>query len=29
VLHADERTGRAAGALSYVHVTCTQYLTLP
>jgi transposase len=28
VLHADETTGRAAGALSYVHVACTQYLTL-
>ena len=28
VLHADETTGRAAGSLSYVHVACTQYLTL-
>jgi len=28
VLHADETTGRAAGALSYVHVACTQYLTM-
>jgi transposase len=28
VLHADETTGRAAGALAYVHVTCTEYLTL-
>jgi transposase len=28
VLHADETTGRAAGALSYVHVACTRYLTL-
>jgi transposase len=28
VLHADETTGRAAGALSYVHVACTEYLTL-
>ena len=28
VLHADETTGRAAGALSYVHVACTQYLTV-
>jgi transposase len=28
VLHADETTGRAAGALAYVHVACTQYLTL-
>ena len=27
-LHADETTGRAAGALSYVHVACTEYLTL-
>ncbi|QIZ37139.1 hypothetical protein FDZ84_24025 [Saccharopolyspora sp. ASAGF58] len=23
VLHADETTGRAAGALSYMHVACT------
>jgi transposase len=28
VLHADETTGRAAGSLSYVHVACTEYLTL-
>jgi transposase len=28
VLHADETPGRAASALSYVHVACTQYLTL-
>jgi transposase len=28
MLHADETTGRAAGALSYVHVACTEYLTL-
>ena len=28
VLHADETTGRVAGALSYVHVACTEYLTL-
>ncbi|HEY6424573.1 MAG TPA: IS66 family transposase [Pseudonocardiaceae bacterium] len=28
VLHADETTGRAGGALSYVHVACTSYLTL-
>jgi transposase len=28
VLHADETPGRAAGGLSYVHVACTQYLTL-
>ena len=28
VLHADETTGRAAAALSYVHVACTSYLTL-
>jgi len=28
VLHADEATGRAAGALSYVHVACTECLTL-
>jgi hypothetical protein len=28
VLRADETTGRAAGALSYVHVACTEYLTL-
>jgi transposase len=28
VLHADETTGRADGGLSYVHVACTQYLTL-
>jgi transposase len=28
VLHADETPGRAAGALAYVHVACTGYLTL-
>jgi transposase len=28
VLHADETPGRAGGALSYVHVACTEYLTL-
>ena len=28
VVHADETTGRAAGKLSYVHVACTEYLTL-
>lgn len=28
VLYADETTGRAAGALAYVHVACTEYLTL-
>jgi transposase len=28
LLHADETTGRAAGGLSYVHVACTEYLTL-
>jgi transposase len=28
VLHADETTGRAGSALSYVHVACTEYLTL-
>jgi transposase len=28
VLHADETCGRAAGSLSYVHVACTEYLTL-
>jgi transposase len=28
VVHADETTGRAAGTLSYVHVACTEYLTL-
>jgi transposase len=28
VLHADETTGRAAGTLAYVHVACTEYLTL-
>jgi transposase len=28
VLHADETPGRAAGGLSYVHVACTEYLTL-
>jgi transposase len=28
VLHVDETPGRAAGSLSYVHVACTEYLTL-
>ncbi|MGQ0841425.1 IS66 family transposase [Actinokineospora sp.] len=28
VVHADETTGRVAGKLSYVHVACTEYLTL-
>lgn len=28
LLHADETTGRAAGALAWVHVACTEYLTL-
>jgi transposase len=28
VLHADETCGRTAGSLSYVHVACTEYLTL-
>jgi transposase len=28
LLHADETPARAAGALSYVHVACTDYLTL-
>lgn len=28
VVHADDTTGRAAGKLSYVHVACTEYLTL-
>ena len=28
VLHADETPGRAAGSLTYVHVACTEYLTL-
>lgn len=28
LLHADETPARAAGALSYVHVACTEYLTL-
>jgi transposase len=28
VLDADETTGRAAGSLAYVHVACTEYLTL-
>jgi len=28
VLHADETTGRAATGLVYVHVACTEYLTL-
>jgi transposase len=28
VLHADETPGRAAGSLAYVHVACTDYLTL-
>ena len=28
VLHADETTGRANQALAFVHVACTEYLTL-
>jgi len=28
ILHADETTGRAQNALAYVHVACTEYLTL-
>jgi transposase len=28
VLHADETTRRAGGALAYGHVACTEYLTL-
>jgi hypothetical protein len=28
VLHADETSGRVAGALASVHVACTEYLTL-
>src|SRR5262249_44560499 len=28
VLHVDETPGRANSALSYVHVACTEYLTL-
>jgi transposase len=28
LLHADETPGRAAGGLAYVHVACTEYLTL-
>jgi transposase len=28
VLHADETPGRADGALTYVHVACTEYLTM-
>ncbi|MGH8962487.1 MAG: IS66 family transposase [Jatrophihabitantaceae bacterium] len=28
VLHADETPARAAGSLAYVHVDCTEYLTL-
>jgi transposase len=28
VLHVDETPGRTAGSLSYVHVACTEYLTL-
>lgn len=28
VLHADETPGRAHGSLAYVHVACTEYLTL-
>jgi transposase len=28
VLHADETPGRAAGSLAWVHVACTEYLTL-
>ncbi len=27
VIHADETPGRADGALSYVHVACTEFLT--
>jgi len=28
VLHADETPGRAAGGLTYVHATATEYLTV-
>jgi transposase len=28
LLHVDETPGRAAGSLAYVHVACTEYLTL-
>jgi transposase len=28
VLHADETPGRAAGGLTFVHVACTEYLTV-
>jgi len=28
LLHADETPGRAGGSLAYVHVACTEYLTL-
>jgi transposase len=28
LLHADETPARAGGALSYVHLACTEYLTL-
>jgi transposase len=28
VLHADETPGRADGGLSYVHVACTEFLTV-
>ena len=28
LLHADETPGRASGSLAYVHVACTEYLTL-
>jgi transposase len=28
VLHADETPGRAAGGLTYVHVACTEFLTV-
>ena len=28
LVHADETPGGAAGALSYVHLPCTEYLTL-
>ncbi|MBI1758941.1 MAG: IS66 family transposase [Actinobacteria bacterium] len=28
LLHADETCARAAGAVSYVHVACTEYLTV-
>ena len=28
IAHADETTARAAGALTYLHVACTQFLTV-